>query len=218
MITTTRPKVIFLDAVGTLFGVKDNVGIIYCQIAQKYGVIANSDEINNNFYQAFKASDPLAFGQVKVEEIRKLEYIWWKKIAYVTFKKANLINKFSDFNQFFLELYRYFKTDAPWYVYDEIETQLKQWQSEKIQLGIISNFDTRIYSVLESLQLKSYFQTITISSLTGVAKPNPKIFQQALQKHNCPPEDAWYIGDSFQEDYLGAKSVGLKSLWLKRSN
>ena len=211
-----KPKVIFLDAVGTIFGVKQNVGSVYCHIAQKYGVEADGDEINKYFYDAFKQSDRLAFGKVKVEEVRKLEYIWWKKIAYITFKKANLIDSFSDFNKFFLELYRYFKTDGPWFVYDEIETNLQQWQKEGIELGIISNFDTRIYSVLDSLKLKSYFQTITISSLAGVAKPDPKIFLQALRKHNCSPEDAWYIGDTFKDDYLGAKSVGMKSLWLKR--
>lgn len=83
---------------------------------------------------------------------------------------------------------------------------------------MISNFDTRIYDVLKNLNLATYFQTITISSLTGVAKPHPQIFLKALEKHDCQPQEAWYIGDSKQEDYWGAKSVGMQSFWLNRRN
>ncbi len=212
------PQVIFLDAVGTIFGVKNNVGYIYTKLASKYGVIRDAQIINQYFYQTFKESSPLAFDKIEYETVKKLEYIWWQKIAYQTFAKANALREFTDFEAFFEELYEYFKTDQPWYIYDEVIPCLNQWQKQGIELSIISNFDTRIYAVLESLNLKSYFQTITISSLTGVAKPDRKIFSKALEKHDCSPEKAWYIGDSLKEDYWGAKSIGIKSFWLKRRN
>lgn len=218
MTNNQLPQVIFLDAVGTIFGVKNNVGYIYTKIASKYGVTRDAELINQYFYQAFKESPPLAFKETNYELVQRLEYIWWEKIAYQTFAKANALKEFTDFHLFFQELYDYFKTHQPWYIYDEVIPCLNQWQKQGIELAIISNFDTRIYSVLESLQLNSYFQTITISSLTGVAKPNQQIFLTALEKHNCSPEQAWYIGDSLTEDYWGAKSLGIKSFWLKRRN
>ena len=95
-------------------------------------------------------------------------------------------------------------------------TYVKNKEKKCIELGIISNFDTRIYEVLDSLELSQYFQTITISSLTGVAKPHPTIFLTALEKHHCVPENAWYIGDSIKEDYWGGKSVGMHCYWLNR--
>ena len=213
-----KPQVIFLDAVGTIFGVKNNVGYIYTKLASKYGVSRDANLINEYFYQAFKESSPLAFDETEYETVQKLEYVWWEKIAYQTFAKANALKEFTDFYVFFQELYEYFKTHQPWYIYDEVIPCLKQWQKQGVQLAIISNFDTRIYSVLESLKLQSYFQTITISSLTGVAKPDRQIFLKALQKHDCKAEDAWYIGDSLKEDYWGAKALGMKSFWLKRRN
>ena len=213
-----KPQVIFLDAVGTIFGVKNNVGYIYTKLASKYGVNRDANLINEYFYQAFKDSSPLAFDETEYETVQKLEYMWWEKIAYQTFTKANALKEFTDFYVFFQELYEYFKTHQPWYIYDEVIPCLKKWQKQGVQLAIISNFDTRIYSVLESLKLQSYFQTITISSLTGVAKPDRQIFLKALQKHNCKVEDAWYIGDSLKEDYWGAKALGMKSFWLKRRN
>lgn len=212
-------QVIFLDAVGTIFGVKNSVGDVYSQLAKKYGVNREAEIINSCFYQAFKNSPPLAFDvdmDKNPDDIQKLEYLWWKNVTYKTFNKDNAIEEFTDFEDFFLELYDYFKTSQPWIIYDDVIPSLKRWQQQGIELGIISNFDTRIYDVLDNLNLRQYFQTITISSLTGVAKPHRKIFLNALAKHNCQPKNACYIGDSVKEDYWGAKSLGMKSFWLNR--
>jgi len=212
----SQPKIIFLDAVGTLFGVKNSVGWAYSNIANNYGVMSNSQLVNDAFYDCFKKSEPLAFHENDEAKIRQLEYDWWKKIAFDTFTQVDLIDNFTDFDCFFEELYQYFSTDKPWYIYPDVIPSLNAWQSAGITLSIISNFDTRIYQVLDSLNLSSYFSTITISSLTGFAKPDPNIFLTALVKHNCLPENAWYIGDSEKEDYFGAKNVGMKSFWLSR--
>ncbi|MBL1211125.1 HAD-IIIA family hydrolase [Geminocystis sp. GBBB08] len=213
-----QPQVIFLDAVGTIFGVKNTVGDVYTQIAKKYGANREAEIINNYFYQAFKNSPPLAFETENEEEIKELEFEWWQNITYNTFNQDNKIQEFTNFKDFFIELYNHFKTSQPWVIYDEVISSLNHWQKQGIELGIISNFDTRIYEVLDNLNLKQYFQTITISSITGVAKPHPKIFKIALAKHNCKPENSWYIGDSAKEDYWGAKSLGMQSFWLKRRN
>ena len=211
-----QPKVIFLDAVGTIFGVKNSVGDIYTKLAKKYGVNREAEIINHYFYQAFKNSSPLAFEEENEEKIKDLEFQWWQNVTYKTFHQNETINDFTDFNTFFIELYNYFKTSQPWVIYDDVIPSLNQWQKQGIEFGIISNFDTRIYDVLDNLNLRQYFQTITISSLTGVAKPEDKIFLTALAKHNCQPENAWYIGDSVKEDYWGGKSVGMQCFWLNR--
>ena len=44
-----QPKVIFLDAVGTLFGIKGSVGEVYGQIAQKFGVEVSLEELDRAF-------------------------------------------------------------------------------------------------------------------------------------------------------------------------
>ncbi|MCX8077649.1 MAG: HAD-IA family hydrolase [Geminocystis sp.] len=209
-----RPKVIFLDAVGTLFGVKNSVGCAYAKIASKYGVQADGKIIDSCFYRAFSQSPPLAFSEA--DEVEKKEYNWWKNIAFNTFKMAESLQQFSNFDLFFEELYQYFKTAEPWEVYEDVVPSLNRWKNQGISLGIISNFDSRIFPVLESLKLRDYFDSITISSLTGYAKPHPKIFLTALAKNNCKPEEAWHIGDSEKEDYQAAKEVGIQSFWLNR--
>ena len=55
------PQVIFLDAVGTLFGVAGSVGQIYSEIARQHGVRADAEELNQAFFRTFKAAPPMAF-------------------------------------------------------------------------------------------------------------------------------------------------------------
>lgn len=211
-----RPQVIFLDAVGTLFGVKGSVGQAYGEIAQKFGVYVSAKTINQAFLQSFKAASPPVFPTTQLEKIPEAEFQWWEAIARSTFHKIGVVDQFSDFSAFFAELYYYFATEKPWFVYPDVYPALEQWQSLGVELGIVSNFDSRIYSVLQFLDLEPFFTSITISTEVGAAKPDAKIFAAALAKHNCVPEFAWHIGDSRREDYDGATTAGLNAFLIDR--
>lgn len=213
----SKPRVIFLDAVGTIFGLRGSVGEIYSRIAQLEGVEVDPELLNQAFYQSFKNAPPFAFPEAKLAEIPDWEYNWWRSIVYTTLGKAGVINQFADFEAFFERLYQHFATAKPWYVYPDVIPALRHWQEDGIELGIISNFDSRIYSVLEALKLKEYFDSITISSMVGAAKPDPQIFMSALEKHQCTPESVWHIGDSSTEDYEGAIAVGIKAFLIERN-
>jgi putative hydrolase of the HAD superfamily len=212
------PEVIFLDAVGTLFGIRGSVGEIYSNIAGDFGAETEPIEVDRAFITSFRAAPKYAFPNMPEMEIPELEYRWWEDIARNTFARIGAIEQFTDFDRAFSQMYAYFATDEPWYVYEDVLPALERWQAKNIQLGIISNFDTRIDRVLELLGLKNYFKTITISSLAGAAKPDAEIFKVALAKHHCSPHEAWHIGDSFEEDYRGAINCGMKGFWLKRDS
>ncbi|YAF98031.1 MAG: HAD-IA family hydrolase [Nodularia sp. CChRGM 3473] len=211
-----RPKVILLDAVGTLFGVKGSVGEVYSQIAQEFDVEVSAEILNTKFLQSFKAAPPPIFPDADSHDIPQREFDWWRIIALNTFESAGVLKQFSDFSAFFGELYIHFGTAEPWFVYPDVLSSLGNWRRQGIELGVLSNFDSRIYSVLQSLGLSSYFNSVTISTQVCAAKPDPKIFAIALEKHNCPPEKAWHIGDSIVEDYQGAKAAGLRGIWINR--
>lgn len=213
-----HPKVIFLDAVGTLFGIKGSVGEVYQTLAQQAGVNASAKQLDQSFYRSFAIASAMAFPDVPAVEIPHREYLWWLAIAKDTFQRAGIFNEFADFESFFEGVYQHFATAEPWIVYPDTLRSLKRWHRMGIPLGIISNFDSRIYAVLDALELKQYFQTITISTEAGAAKPDPLIFTTALQKHSCPPQAAWHIGDSRKDDLKGAKAAGLRGIWLKRPN
>ncbi|NET36299.1 MAG: HAD family hydrolase [Cyanothece sp. SIO1E1] len=210
------PKVIFLDAVGTLFGVWGGVGQVYSHVARQFGVEVPADRLNQAFKASFSSATPMAFPGVAAESIPAQEFAWWQIIATQTFAQAGVLNHFSDFSAFFGELYHHFETAAPWFVYDDVRQTLAYWQAQGVELGVISNFDSRLLKVLPALNLAEFFQSVTISTTVGAAKPDPQIFTAALQKHNLLAKDAWHIGDSFNQDYQAAKAAGLKGIWLKR--
>jgi putative hydrolase of the HAD superfamily len=214
----TRPSVIFLDAVGTLFGVRDSVGDIYSEIARQFGVDVPASVLNQAFFQQFKAAGSPAFAPCDPAELQAQEFNWWMKIAIGTFRQVGALAQFTDFSAFFSILYEHFATADPWIVYPDVVPALTHWQANGISLGIVSNFDSRIYPVLEALALKPLFNSITISTEAGVAKPDPTIFAIALQKHQCLPQAAWHIGDSYQEDYQTAREAGLRGIWLRRKD
>lgn len=210
------PQVIFLDAVGTLFGVRGSVGEMYLNVTRQFGVTPDPERLDQAFYASFKAAPAMAFPGVALAEIPQKEYDWWQAMAEDTFQRAGLYEQFPDFSAFFAQLYAYFAGPDPWLIYPDTFRFLDHWHRQAVPLGVLSNFDTRIHAVLDALDLRPYFHSVTISTEVGAAKPSPLIFQAALAKHNCPPEAAWHIGDSFQEDYKGAKAVGLQAFWLQR--
>lgn len=210
------PKVIFLDAVGTLFGVQGSVGEAYAEIARRCGVEADPEALNTAFFKQFKDADPMAFPGVALTDIPAKEYAWWKAIAENTFAAVGQRNAFDDFDTFFADLYAYFAGADPWLVYPDTYHSLERWKAKGIELGIISNFDSRLYTVIDALVLADFFTSITISTEVGAAKPSPQIFEAALQKHDCDPADAWHVGDSQVDDYEGAQAVGMRAIWLQR--
>lgn len=212
-----QPKVIFLDAVGTLFGVRGSVGDVYSAIAQQFDVKVPATTLNQAFKEAFACAPPLAFPGNDPDDIPECEFEWWRVIALRTFKQAGVLDQFDDFTDFFDELYNYFATAEPWFIYPDVVPALEAWRRIGIQLGILSNFDSRLNFVLEALGLDEFFTSVTISTEVGAAKPDKQIFMSALQKHHCQPQEAWHIGDSFQEDYQGAKAAGLRAILLERT-
>lgn len=213
-----QPEVIFLDAVGTLFGVKGSVGEVYSTMARSFGVLSSSIEVDAAFYDVFKTTPPLAFPNTSPQDIQKKEFQWWRNVTFKTFQNVGVAHKFLDFDLFFYRLYNHFATAHPWEVYSDVIPCLERWRSENIKLGIISNFDSRLYQVLNALELKHFFSSVTISSEVGAAKPNPKIFQKAIAYHQVSPEQTWHIGDSRREDYEGATSIGMQAFILKRKS
>jgi putative hydrolase of the HAD superfamily len=220
-----RPSVIFLDAVGTLFGVQGSVGEQYAEVASRFGVTLAAEAVNQAFFTSFKAAGSPAFPGFDFRkgpalqnraELRAKEYTWWFNIAVQTFEQVDALHQFSDFEAFFAALFDHFATIAPWELYPDVPIALKRWQRSGISLGVVSNFDSRIYSVLQGLELLDYFASVTISTEAGIAKPNSQIFEVALHKHGCLPQTAWHIGDSFAEDYQAACQVGLRGIWLRR--
>ncbi len=64
----------------------------------------------------------------------------------------------------------------------------------------------------------SSFEEIFVSSRVGYAKPDPRIFQVALNRHGLRPENAIHVGDNETNDLHGANNAGLRGVLVDRAN
>ena len=100
-------------------------------------------------------------------------------------------------------------------LYDEAPTVVKTL-SKKYELGIIANQLDGLKERLEDFDLLKYFKYIISSWDVQVMKPDIRIFEYALGKANCTPQETCMIGDRLDNDVLPAKSLGMKTVWIKQ--
>lgn len=84
--------------------------------------------------------------------------------------------------------------------------------SERMPIGIISNFTGNLEVILEEYSLRKYFSSVTESFYVGCSKPDPRIFHAALAKQSVPAGDCVYVGDNPVNDIAPAKALGLKTV------
>ena len=211
-----RIKVVFFDAVGTLFHVKGSVGDVYLRYAEKYGVPRSVDmvtKVNQAFTDAFRQAPPPIFAVDQPEKLKQCERLWWFDIVHAVFYRVGM---FEGFDDYFDEVYESFSRAEAWEIYSEVPNVLEQLRTQGYELGVISNFDTRFFDIVRALKLESLFDSITISSIAGSAKPAEKIFQHALDQHVVEPEEAMHVGDDPKEDFEGATNANLAGVLLDR--
>lgn len=81
-------------------------------------------------------------------------------------------------------------------------------------LHIITNgFEEVQHKKLKTAGISTYFESITTSEEAGVKKPNPGIFELAMRKALAKPESSLMVGDNFEADVMGAKNLGIQSVF-----
>ena len=105
---------------------------------------------------------------------------------------------------------------VPWnsddeFVYPETENCLKHYR-----IGIIANQNLGSEERLEKLGLLKHIDLVIASAEEGVAKPDLRIFQIALARADCKPEEAVMVGDRLDNDIIPANKIGMTTVWIKQ--
>lgn len=103
-------------------------------------------------------------------------------------------------------------------VFPDSKKALESCSSLGLKLGVVSNFDNRLETILTACDLLPHFSFLMTSEEARVAKPNPAIFDLALQKCGAPAASVAHVGDHYVKDYLSSRRVGIQGLLLDRHN
>jgi putative hydrolase of the HAD superfamily len=102
-------------------------------------------------------------------------------------------------------------------LFDDAKSLLDAIDPE-LRLAVITNgaSDTQ-RAVLRALGIEDQFRAVIVSGEVGVAKPDPHIFELALNALGVSAEQAWHVGDNPFVDVAGARAAGLTAVWLNRA-
>lgn len=86
---------------------------------------------------------------------------------------------------------------------------------ERYRIGIVSNFYGNIQAVCDEAGLSPSVTVAVDSTVVGCKKPDPRIFQAALDPLGASPAEAVFVGDSLRRDMAGARAMGMRHVWLR---
>ena len=205
-------KAVFFDAAGTLFHLPKSVGEHYAAVAREQGIELSPDALDRAFLRAWRqASFRSAVGGAGDDDDKQ----WWRELVDLVLTAC--INVPPDFDRdlFFESAYQHFAQPGVWALYPDVADVLREL-AERFELGIISNFDRRLYAILEHLRIAPFFDHVFISSQLGADKPDAEIYRRALALSGFLADEAIYVGDDPERDWKGAAAAGLRVFKLDR--
>ncbi len=87
----------------------------------------------------------------------------------------------------------------------------------KYRLAIVSNHYKWLVDYLKEYKFYDYFESVIISEVVGMEKPNVRIMELVLNELHLPPESCLYVGDH-QLDVLCSKQAGMDCAWITRAD
>ncbi|VDP17927.1 unnamed protein product [Onchocerca flexuosa] len=211
MFCNKKLRVITLDALNTLIRLKQSPGHTYADFAKHFNIQCSGDELNEAFRRNFRtlSKRKLCYGFRKDGEVA-----WWIELVKNCF--ADIGKKSTEIDKLAHKLFVYYGTVEPWRLVDnQVRDHLKELQNRKIRLGVISNFDSRLRTILDGLNLSSYFEVMFLSGEVGIEKPNKQIFEKVAKYFQISEmEEILHVGDDEEKDFNGARKAGARAVLL----
>ena len=201
-------EVLFFDADDTLFDFKKSENFALDKLMssidtdlEKSYCIEIYKEINNNIWKEFE-QNLISSDELKIERFKRF---------------ADKINLSQD-PKILSNMYVNFLAEAS-FIYKETE-ELLSYLYKKYKIVIITNGLTSVQNKrIKKSIIKDYFDAVIISDEIKIAKPDPKIFDYALNVINhTNKESVLMIGDSLSSDVKGGVNAGIDTCWFNPNN
>ena len=115
----------------------------------------------------------------------------------------------------FIDQYRERDTIKRFGLFDDVLTMIERLGERDLRAGVISNND-EVAERIQELDVHHRFEVVVSPLTFGTAKPEPEIFLRTMELLDLPPERAIYVGDSYDNDVIGARAAGLTPVLIDR--
>jgi putative hydrolase of the HAD superfamily len=92
-----------------------------------------------------------------------------------------------------------------------VRASLERLRGAGLKLAVVSNSEGTLEQMLVEIDLRNLFDVVLDSSVVGFTKPDPRMFQLALERLGVTAAEALMVGDSPSADVDGAHAVGIRA-------
>ena len=197
-------RAVLFDAVGTILTPRTSVAQVYFEVGSRCGSRLSIETIGQRLTEAFAIQEKLdRIARNQTCEARERQR--WESIVTRVFDDI-------ETSQCFEELYAEFALSSTWVANPDLPPVLEQLQQRGMVLGVASNFDHRLRTILEGMPELSALTHLVISSEIEWKKPAPQFYHRACEILDCAPEEVLFIGDDIENDYRAAREAGLQAI------
>lgn len=100
--------------------------------------------------------------------------------------------------------------------YIESEAVLRRLRETGVGMYVVSNWDLELAGVLEVLDWMRYFDGVVVSGVSGVEKPDARLFEEALEASGVSRDRAVHVGNDPLTDIRGAAEAGIDTVLVDR--
>lgn len=201
-------RAVCFDAVGTLLFPSPPAVTVYAEVARRAGLDLPPAEVRTRFLTAYRAEEAAdrATGWV-TSEMRERNR--WYRIVTSTLREV------PDPDACFRELFEHYARPAAWAVNPDAADVLATLRDRGFVVGMGSNYDSRLLSVLEGFpELAALRDRVVVSAAVGFRKPAAEFFREVVRSAGCEPEQVLFVGDDVGNDFEGATAAGLRAVLL----
>ncbi|XP_009965285.3 haloacid dehalogenase-like hydrolase domain-containing protein 3 [Tyto alba] len=207
-----RLRFLTWDVKDTLLRLRQPVGERYAAEARAHGVWVQPEALGRSFGEAYDAQSRHFPNYGRGQGLSSRQ--WWVDVVKQTFRLSG-VREDGILTLMAENLYRDFCSAGNWEVLPGASETLSQCCQRGFRMAVVSNFDNRLENVLSQCNLRHHFEFVLTSEDAGFAKPDGRIFEQALRLSGVPPEQAAHVGDDYTRDYRAARAVGMHSFLLR---
>jgi putative hydrolase of the HAD superfamily len=196
------PEAVLLDALGTLVALEPPAPRLCVELADRFGLKVGLEEAS----RAIGAE--IAYYRAHLNEGRDRE-----SVAELRNRCASVL---ADALGVQLPLTDALLASLSFVAFDDASVALRELREDGMRLVVVSNWDWSLHEVLEHVGLAPLLDGVVTSAEVGFRKPGGEIFERALQLAGVPAARAIHVGDSFEEDVVGARAAGIEPVLIRR--
>jgi putative hydrolase of the HAD superfamily len=200
------PSVVFFDVGGTLLNFSIEPSQLFAKILRERGVQAEPASLYRTMREV-EAAFPLPLGIAASSEAD-----YWRAYDARILERMGLPADEGLLD----EVARRFRGELTLDPFPETLAVLRAVKEAGFPMGVISNASHGILGDLERTGISGFFDHIVYSQAVGAAKPDPRIFKEALRLFGVSGAQAWHVGDNPEADVNGARAVGIHPLLVDR--